>query len=143
MEALSTRFPFVFVRVHSFLSPRNRTVAAIVYWAMIKINFHNKISRNEAKNKAIYNEIQWPIVLCRTVTRTYCQRALWAILLYLILYMKRSAIKYTLFTYSMVWCFNGVRIALNSLLLLMFFYYAAGVGVLFWLLLLIASIYCV
>ena len=30
-------------------------------------------------------------------------------------------IKYTLFTYSMVWCFDGVRIALNSLLLLMFF----------------------
>lgn len=70
MEALSTHFPFVFVRVHSFLSSRNKSVAAIVYWTMIKINFHNKISRNEAKNKATYNEIQWPIVLCRTVSRT-------------------------------------------------------------------------
>ena len=138
MEALSTHFPFVFVRVHSFLSSGNKSVAAIVYWTMIKINFHNKISRNEAKNKAIYNEIQWPIVLCRTVSRTYSQlfSCTW------------FCIWNAMHKIYFVYLFNGVVLwwcadRAQFIVVIVDVFYAAGVGVLFWLLLLIACIYCV
>lgn len=73
MEALSTHFLvplclcafdssisyFVYMCEYKYVSIDRRPSHSMT----IKINFHYKIRRKQAKNKEIHNEIQWPIVI--------------------------------------------------------------------------------